>query len=322
MDRRAFLYSALELASLKAVSVVHPKAGASPEDFRGDEGAIRRHIEKLALGGTVYISAGVIRLSEDLYIPDGVNLWGQGSGWSGKGTVFIGATIRFGERGVRNTGGVSGNFSIVEGRLYLGRVLQRTFLNIDVIRARGDAILIEESQNALFQQVNATEAEGNGLVLSCGAGGLLFQKCEINASRNFGVIFSADEVGTGLLYKYPSHIKFDHCLIERNGSGAVRHSGGIDNTFDTSVLAEPTAGVVVDVEAAIRLRFRDSSVIGNATACGLRVRRGATVVREGVNRYNNLREIEQVEKGGTIADLGRIEASAIRDRSEMPSHLR
>jgi hypothetical protein len=84
----------------------------------------------------------------------------------------------------------------------------------------------------------------------------------------------------------------------------------MDNTFDTCVFANPAAAFVVDVEAAIRLRVRDSTFFGSQRSTGLRVHKRAGVVLSGVNRFNTLQRVTDIEPGADV-DIGEIQQSGI-----------
>ena len=279
-------------------------------------------------GGTYYIPAGVIPFSEKIEVPSGVNLWGQGSGWGRIGGTELratsaGAQLRFGTKDRGSYGGLSGNFTVNGNGIavqpfYVGRVLHRTFMALDVVQAARDCIRIEEAQNCLFLNVNSDKAGRYGLVLDRGAGGHLFDRCGVNGAGACAVVIAQTAVRGGLLYAHPSHNQFRHCVFERTVSGrALHHSRGQDNVFDTTVFAVGNliraADLLLAGPGTIRLRIRDSIITGDPKfSTRLAVADDASVILSGVTRFNGLFALGRLGKRARVA-IEAVEQSSVRN---------
>jgi hypothetical protein len=264
-------------------------------------------------GGVAYFPSGVIAWSGVITVPTNV-IW-LGSGCSSQdqaGTTFkaLSSTFQlaFGGRGTGNKyNGSSGGGFNVDGNnvapapLYMGRCLQIDWRNIVVKNgaAGGQAWLIEEAQNCSFNNCNISSGAGDGLVLDCGAGGHAFYRCEFNGAAGPGIVVR-ETTGTGP-YPYPTHLKFDHCIIERQTGGcavrigqtAVVTSVGYDITFNQCIFAIESstvvAGNLIDIQRGVRIRFfapQFSGAIGYTT--GLFVANGSSVYSRGIIRGLNL----------------------------------
>jgi len=276
-------------------------------------------------GGVAYFPSGVIAWSGVITVPTNV-IW-LGSGCSSQdqaGTTFkaLASTFQlaFGGRGSANkyNGSSGGNFNvdgnnIAPAPLYMGRCLQIFWCNIVVKNgaAGGQAWLIEEAQNCSFNNCNIEVGAGNGLVLDCGAGGHAFYRCEITSTAGPGIVVR-ETTGTGP-YPVPTHIKFDHCIIERQTGGcairigetAVVTSVGYDIVFDQCIFAlGQSSGVVgnlVDIQRGVRIRFFAPNFSGDQTVTtGMFVGNGSSVLITGIARVFTLLNLFNLTAGGSL----------------------
>jgi len=276
-------------------------------------------------GGVAYFPSGVIAWSGAITVPTNV-IW-LGSGCSTQdqaGTTFkaLSSTFQlaFGGRGTGNryNGSSGGGFNvdgnnIAPAPLYMGRCLQIDWRNIVVKNgaAGGQAWLIEESQNCSFNNCNINSGAGNGLVLDCGAGGHAFYRCELNGTAGPGIVIR-ETTGTGP-YPVPTHIKFDHCIIERQTGGSSVRIGqtaavtsvAYDITFNQCIFAIESstvvAGNLIDIQRGIRIRFfapQFSGAIGYTT--GLFVANGSSAYARDIIRGLNLLNFFNIETGAEL----------------------
>lgn len=276
--------------------------------------------EKAGPGGAVYLPAGVTTYDGVVIVPPGVNLLGQGSGWYKRGSVLKAASpsaqLRFGARPERTPGGVSGNF-VIDGAaadqpLYIGQTLGRTFLSLDVVGSRGDQLVIEDTQGALFVSVNLTRAGGSAMVLAGGASQNQFTKCDINFAGRYAL-----EMRGRSASRIPKDNEFDHCIFERSVSGtAANLEDAKDITFDDCVFAIgpkeiSRAAPVIRINRGERVRIRSSYVTGSGVlSTGLALGRGSTVTLSDQTTFNHLIRLHDVEPGASLL-LGDYQASSV-----------
>lgn len=278
-------------------------------------------------GGRLDLPGGLGGISGRIEIPDGVSIEGTGSAprgskKSGFRALAEDAQIAFGDRSTPNVGGRVSNFVIDGARiavkpLYIGRVLQRTFQDIDVNNAAGNAVTIEEAQNCRFLNFNVEKAGGAGMVLDGGCGGLLFLGTEINACGQESLRLQRSYPASGLVYSMPNHIRFVHSIFERSASGtALVHWCGSDITFDTCIFAghgpNDLVRIVSDRNAggSIRVRFIAPSFVGTDSSTGMAVDDHASVIVSDTARLNHLATGFRAGARARI-DIDSYEASAV-----------
>lgn len=306
----------------------------SEAPLSGAAATLQAELDALAsTGGTLVVPPGLPYTLDGLVtVPAGVNLRGAGNGKLGLlGTRFVCSTadagIAFGELGEGTRGGQSGDF-IIDGDdvadvgLHIGRAVQRTFANIDVIGCVDANLLVQEGQNNLFLACNFEDCAGDGIRLDRGAGGNAFFRCESNANGRYNVCFVQTEATSSPLYARPSHNGFYHCVIERRTSSTsaqVHSEEGNYNVFYSCVITAWTAteaGTLVSVPAPASsinaVEFSSCTILGNDTyVTGITAGNGATVQLTGTTRMIGLLNGLSIATGATIDVQGHISRSAV-----------
>lgn len=229
--------------------------GAKGDNSNNDTTAIQNALNAASPGGDVVVPAGTYRIASNIQVPDGVNLLGEGNGYTSPATRFLctaaGARISWGAIDTDTRGGVSGNFKIdgnnvATNPMYIAQAVQRTFMSIDVNNAAAGSagILIEQAQNCLFMAVNSELNAGDGIRFDRGCGGLDFVRCEFDLNGAYNARFTQTTT-EAVVYTVPSHIQFYGCLFERrlNAStiGMVLIEAGTNINFYQCVFADSGA---------------------------------------------------------------------------------
>jgi hypothetical protein len=208
-------------------------------------------------GGTVTAAAGVLDLAARVVFSEGVSLRCSLGGVYGAGTVFrcttAAAGLSFGTRLAAGWSAKASDF-LVDGNavatnpLYIGVGSNATILRVFVSgAAAGDAgVRVESAQN--FQWIGGLiqNNAGPGMLIDSGAGGLALYGVGIN--DNIGANLIVRETYGDGPYALPSHITFDHCVIERNAVVGA-------NTWPRILVSH---GEVI--------RFRDCAIEGGSSA--------------------------------------------------------
>lgn len=200
-------------------------------------------------GGLVVIPAGKFSFAGEISVPTFVDLRG-----SGKFTTMLTATdaaacVRFGTMGggvsASNLGGMSGHFrlwgaDVATTLMKVGLTVARQFESIDIARAVGDGMVIDQAQNCAFLLVDSGNNGGSGVALDYGAGGNAFYKCEFNLNgyANGRTRYSAAVTGPG--YPTVSHNLFSHCLFEGTKASTVAafaHEAGTRTVFQSVIMS-------------------------------------------------------------------------------------
>lgn len=246
--------------------------------------------------------------------PKYINIYGQGSGLTVFKLTASGAKISIANTTDTNQrGGEIGGFTI-DGNstgtngLYIGKAIQRQFVDIIVTGCAGDGIIIEGAQNNRFANVNSeangTSGAGSGLVLDYGAGNNLFERCEFGDNEEYNVEIRQSGASPSGAFSVPSSNRFIGCVIERYNasmSGAIYQGNGRLNAFDMCdiSLAGATGAISTVVlrradtaKASNNLRFRSCNFSGDADYttvfdCGGSSGYGVSLVLEGYNFFEN-----------------------------------
>ena len=180
-----------------ATSVVLPSG-----DITGatDRAAIEAAIaEAVATGGTVVLGrGGSWYIDSRITVPQGVNLWGHGSGHTHAATRIVCTTaeagIAFGTRTTGGRGGLSGSF-VVDGNgiatqpLYVGMTVLRTFLGMESLDSAGEGLVLEAGQNNTYVNTVVTGAAAASVVFDYGTAGNQFLNLEADTGTTWHVVF-------------------------------------------------------------------------------------------------------------------------------------
>jgi hypothetical protein len=224
--------------------------GAKGDGATNDTAALQAAITAATITGEpLIVPRGTYPFTDELLIPNGVNIRGVGSGGTSPAiaaTKFkclnAAAHLQFGALGAGSYGGLSGGFrvdanGVATSPFRVGRSVGRLFQDIQINGAAvgGSGALIQEAQNCLFQGMRVESCAGDGWTLDAGTGGHTFVVCtSFNAGR-YGLVFTqsyATPVATTGLYAIPSSNLFLGCIWEGSpvGSlGAVKHEAGYEN---------------------------------------------------------------------------------------------
>lgn len=278
---------ALPLATCGMLNV--SEFGATGSGWHDDTTHIQAALDACASeGGTVVAPPGRFLVSAPIVVPSGVNFWGAGMDASlAGGTVILCSTadsgVAFGERGVGNTGGVSGNFGI-DGNdvasvgMYVGLCIGRTFQNVEVRDSAGIGLLVEEAQNNTFIGIQTDGAATYGFDLNGGCGGNVFLRCGVNDYGAAGLHFRQSYATSGLVFECPTNNKFYGCISERSRAGAtsgVHHAAGMSNMLNSCNLIHGIADTTVvsitydGVHASNDLQLVSTAIWGDAEATPL-----------------------------------------------------
>jgi hypothetical protein len=207
-------------------------------------------------GGTVLLPPGRYRFSDELVVPDGVDLWGCGGhqqtgNLSGTVLEAAGAGARLVFQGV---GGQSGNFGLdgghvanpAKGLLFVDAV-ERIFTALRVSGSATDGVVIERSQNCTFNQFLVGDCVRDGLVLDDGAGNNAFIRCEFSGCGRDNIRIRATDNASVPFGGQPTGNYFMHCISERGrwqnnswsgpNNSMVNITGGVLNRFSECVFA-------------------------------------------------------------------------------------
>lgn len=197
-------------------------------------------------GNTPYnLDSGVLEL------PAWVNIVGAGKRTA---TRFLGHADDTSVLRLRSRGGISGSFTLEDAGFQTDGV-QRTFTDIDVRTAPGDAFLISNAQNCTFIGCDADTPVSASFALENGAKNNLFLRSEWDASGTahvvsrqtlisgadhpWGAPYPGGAVST-IIDSAPNLNKFEKCIGERLNSGtgiAGVHITAGDLTLDDCELA-------------------------------------------------------------------------------------
>jgi hypothetical protein len=168
-----------------------------------------------------YPQGAIYRINALIDVPDGVSIWGGGSGSNSWATAFW-CSGGFPNAGLRFHGAhkVHMGFTI-HGNNSANKPFQstetqtgsRTFANINVNSALQDGITCYSPQNDVFINVQSSGCARHGWVLDAGMAGALFMRCESISNGGHNLITSMD-VDNGFGFAAPVQMTFDQCLFE------------------------------------------------------------------------------------------------------------
>lgn len=176
-------------------------------------------------GVSVFFPKGIYNISSTLYIPNNVSIFGVGNSSELRAVSPISILTlesdrnEYGNRyGLISELRLNGNGKSVAGMNLSYVVVMRSFRNIQIDNVNGVGIILDSTQNCIFDSVNIGFCL-IGVKLLNGAGNNKFVRCAIYESKFIGVLFDADTS----LYSYnnnafnntPQGNEFDKCIIER-----------------------------------------------------------------------------------------------------------
>jgi hypothetical protein len=217
-------------ASVNVSSLSLSDPGDTPVD---NTPAIMHVVDALAMfgGGVVHLPATpgkVIGWADEIVTPNGITLAGKGKAYleENAGTCLRAcdntATIRVGkwDDGNSRPGGLrdlmvsSGpeNEGLPEG-LVIVQAVEAEISNVTVKDTAGRGIVYDAAQNILTQSLDVDGCD-DGLVITNGAGGLKFVRCEFRSNQTDLLVTDVNG-STDNAYPFgPAHIDFDTCIFE------------------------------------------------------------------------------------------------------------
>lgn len=282
-------------------------------------------------GGCVFVPPGIYYWSGDLFVPKYTDFRGGGKGLTVFRPLDDTARIVVGDLvDINQRGGYVGDFTIScpidapvnsPELLYIGKVVQRQFANINVVYGGRDGIRVEGAQNCAFIGVEAehcgTDGIGCGLVLDLGAGNNAFMRCEFNSCDEYNVKIVQSTASPSGAFTVPTSNRFFGCVIERlnpNGVGLVYHGNGRGNAFELCDLSTQPNEWTNTLVTARRddltkgsglLRFIDCAFSGTtAYSTVFDVQSdpsaGTTLVLGGFNFYENHSQLYYIDDNSSI----------------------
>jgi hypothetical protein len=253
--------------------------------------------------GTVIAAARTYSIGSLVTFPDGVNLWGAGTGKSaGSTTRFLmtaaGAGLQFGDVadpevptfGDATRGGLNGNFEVDGGDvattpLRIVFVVHRTFSEIDVRNAAsgGAGCWLNHVQNCVFTGLTVDDCAGDGLVLDTSSNGNTFitprlSACGTAAGTNLANLkFTSTQVPLfGAGQGFPQHNAFYNVMIEVDGgnlAAQVWYGAGLRNWMSGNITATGDESAIrtnidnaTDAPFSARLHITQCEIFGAGTA--------------------------------------------------------
>lgn len=141
-----------------------------------------------------------------------------------------------------------GPTAINDGAVYLeGTGLK--FDEIHIRNAAGTGLYCQATQNSAFKSVDIQGCVV-GLCLDNGAGGLVFDRCEISNNQT-GLLTTDDSTRSNAYPFGPAHVVFNHCIIE--------------NYIPTAILADLRCGTVHFVTCGISNNVNTADGISSGT---------------------------------------------------------
>lgn len=270
---------------------------------------------KLRGAGTVILPENLnYELDGKVLVPSNVNLRGGSRGARGSlgtnGGVNIVCTtadaqIAFGDLTASSYGGRSGGFTLhgnntAETPLYVGRSVQRTFEDIMVMYAAGDAVVIQEAQNNLFNRLDVELNGGSGVVFDRGCGANVLMLPEITYNGEYNVKYVQSDASPAV-YARPSDNLIIGGNIERTVPGClgtIYHGAGTRNRIiGTAISAsDPTSDFSMIVMRKDGAQPSDEFVLDNVQLSGVQAYTTAFDLRGSVQLILSGRVAPQLHK--------------------------
>ncbi len=262
--------------------------GADPTGVVSASTAIAAAIAQIgAGGGTVRAGRGTFALGSQVTVPPYVNIVGAGlEATEFKSTAAAGRVLF--ERGSSDgRGGLSGGFTIngngIGEQLLKSEIMvERTFVDINVIRSATDNIVLEGAQNCGFYNVHSQQAERDNLVLNAGAGNNNFFGGEFNQGGRYNIAFlatvTAPTLGDAGAFAEPTNNRFFGAIIERlgwdgttadpdNGTALVYHGAGKFNSFHDCSFSLPGLDSTTKSMIVVEKAGTNPSLVVTLTDC-------------------------------------------------------
>lgn len=205
-------------------------AGVDPTGVADSTAGIQAAIDTLtATGGLVNLPRGTFRLGSRITVPGEVGLRGASHMHGGVAAtqfelVAAGAGITFSGSG----GPTSGDFNLDGNNVATNPFLlttgaHRSFANLHVHNALEDNVIIREHQNAVFLHLMAQFSGRDNLVLDDSTGGHRFYALLCEQAGRYAVYVTQTNAPAPGAYTVPTHIRFDHALLESNAINSLVH---------------------------------------------------------------------------------------------------
>lgn len=188
----------------------------------------------------------------------------------------------------------------------IGRYVQTRLGPLVVINTPGGgdsspAVLFQEAQNDIVEQLTVSGVTGPGVAVDLGAGNLFYQVMEVNncgSAGTYQILIEQTGAAAPLIYTQPSQILLSGLTVERPASGCLGNisvTASSDVLFDNCVSASSLAEGVDFTHVSqqpdatphtnTRLRFRDCRFQNNTANAGtiFDIGTGCSLVLEGRN---------------------------------------